>query len=131
MERSNEEIEKIMEKRINKDNNRIEYLVKQKNFDDEDNEWLSEDKFDDVKIITEYNEKMFRNEQVEQFKPIEKKKRGRKPKVLPPITPISLIASLCYIFSLFATIRAENITYEIDGNQIIVFGWIQILTDQG
>ena len=38
---------------------------------------------------------------------------------MPPITPISLIASLCYIFSLFATIRAENITYEIDGNQII------------
>jgi hypothetical protein len=65
-----------------------------------------------LKIKTEFYEKIFRDEQVEQFKPIEKK-------TLPPITHLSLIASICYIFSLFDSVSAEsNISYEIDGNEI-------------
>ena len=82
------------------------------NFDDEDNEWLSEDKFDDIKIINEYNQRIFRAEQPEQFQPIEKKKRGRKPKVKPaiiPLAPVTIIAIINYILSLLVlSVRAQD-----------------------
>lgn len=54
------EIEEILDKRKNPENDVIEYLVKWKNLSEEENEWVPEDHFDDIKKINEYNSKIHR-----------------------------------------------------------------------
>lgn len=73
------EIEHILGKRKNPDNDKIEYLlVKWKDFDEDQNEWVPTENFDDLKIINEYNEKIHRNTKVIHNSPVEPAlKRGR------------------------------------------------------
>jgi hypothetical protein len=60
------EIEAILDKRKNEDDI-IEYLVKWKNLSDDENEWVPEDHFDDVKIINDFNSKLYRNNEQEEI----------------------------------------------------------------
>ena len=57
----------------------IEYLVKWKGYDNTENEWLPTEKFDDLKMINEYNGKINENIYQEHTLPIEpqKNKKGR------------------------------------------------------
>ena len=44
-------VEKILSHRKNPDTNQKEYLVKWEGFEDDENEWLSEDAFDDFRLF--------------------------------------------------------------------------------
>ena len=74
------EVEKILNKRKNPETDQIEYLVKWKGFDHDENEWVPTENFDELKIINEYNEKIHRDENVVHNSPVEpvvKRGRGR------------------------------------------------------
>ena len=78
------EIEKILDKR--KINDRNEYLVKWKNQSVEENEWVPEDHFDDMKIINDYNNSKYQELQLneEYNSPIEKQnQRCLRPRTNP------------------------------------------------
>ena len=95
------EIEKILNKRKNDENDKIEYLVKWKYLDESENEWVPEDHFDEFKLINEYNAKIHRDENVEHNSPIEqpiKRGRGRPRRVMPLL---SIIISLLLITTSF------------------------------
>ncbi len=50
-QRKKVEIEAILGKRKNVNNNKIKYQVKWKDFDDSHNEWVDEDLFDEFKLL--------------------------------------------------------------------------------
>ena len=72
------EIEKIMGKRLNKTANKVEYLVRWKGLEEEEDQWVAEELFDELKIINEFNEQL-NNEEIGQAKSkVAAKKRGPK-----------------------------------------------------
>ena len=91
------EIHSILDKRKNEQTNKIEYLVRWKELDESENEWVPEDHFDEFKLINEFNAKIHRDLTIEHNSPIEKTKRGRgRPKrVLPMLTIIINFIFLC------------------------------------
>ena len=92
------EIHSILDKRKNEQTNKIEYLVRWKELDESENEWVPEDHFDEFKLINEFNAKIHRDLTIEHNSPIEKTKRGRgRPKrVLPMLT---IIINFIFLFS--------------------------------
>ena len=66
------EIEKIIDSRNNK--GKLQFLVKWKNYSDEENEWIGEEMFDTVEIIDEYFKRIHRKDQEvkEHTAPVEK-----------------------------------------------------------
>ena len=74
------EIEKIIDSRNNK--GKLQFLVKWKNYSDEENEWIGEEMFDTVEIIDEYFKRIHRKDQEgkEHTAPVETAKRGRPKK---------------------------------------------------
>ena len=107
LEMESVEIEKILNKRKNNDTNKMEYLVKWKNLDETENEWVPEDHFVELKLINEYNAKIHRDMTMEHTSPIEQPKRrgrGRPKRVIPLMTILNLF--------LFIVICSANNEYE-------------------
>lgn len=99
------EIEKILDDRINKETNQIEYLIKWKDYPDDENSWISVDMFDDLKMVNQYNQN--KNKQSNEVtSPIEPTRRrvGR-----PRRQNINLFMSVMFSF-LFCLTSAENNT---------------------
>ena len=94
------EVEEILGKRKNNETNLIEYLVKWKEFDETHNEWLSEDKFDDVEIINEYNSRMHRVQEIEQTRPVEQPRRAGRRKRLDVSNSLLIILIFFYLIGL-------------------------------
>ena len=77
---NSQEVERILDKRKNRKTDTIEYLIKWKDFDDSENEWISEELFDGVELINSYNNTIHRKDQAEFTSPVEKPKKKRGPK---------------------------------------------------
>ena len=110
-EKESVEIEAILNKRVNKENDRIEYLVKWKDLDETENEWVSEDLFDEFKMINEYNQKIHRDLNKEFNSPIEKattKKAGKKSNRGRPPKVISILSIICFFFIICASANDNN-----------------------
>ncbi len=72
------EVEKILEKRKNESTDKIEYLVKWKDLDNNENQWVPEENFDELQIVNDFNQRINSAPTEEQNSPIEpKRKRGR------------------------------------------------------
>ena len=96
------EIEKILDKRKNSGNQKIEYLVKWKDLNESENQWVPEENFDELKIIQDFNQNLHRDINQEHVSPIEKAaKRGRgRPKRTIPI--LTILLNLFIIITLAA-----------------------------
>ncbi|CAM5998937.1 unnamed protein product [Sphagnum balticum] len=95
------EVEKILEHRFDEKNN-VSYLVKWKDHDASENEWVTEDNFGTMEIINEYWKSIHRKDQPETTSPIEPKKRGRPPKV-------ALLGILTFFFFLLTMGQAQTV----------------------
>ena len=106
------EIEKILNKRVNNTTNKVEYLVKWVDFDDTHNEWLSEEYFDELKLINEYNKSIHRLNQPEITSPIEKPKRGRPPRSAIKVTNMLSIILISFLISSVCGI--DDFVFDVD-----------------
>ena len=104
-EKETVEVEAILDKRKNPKNDNIEYLVKWKGFDSEENEWLPVDDFDDLQFVNEFNEKIHRDLNVDITSPIIKEKRRGRPRKTNIATGLSI---LHIIFILFIRVSAST-----------------------
>ena len=104
------EIEEIIDSRNNK--GKLQFLVKWKNYSDEENEWIGEEMFDTVEIIDEYFKRIHRKDQEgkEHTAPVEKEKRGRPKKANMVKYFLSLI--FLVIFQSILTVNASMIQLE-------------------
>ena len=108
------EVEKILDKRKNDTTDKIEYLVKWKDLDDNENQWVPEDHFDELQIINEFNQRIHSAPTDEQNSPIEpKRKRGRPRK-------FNLAATLVIImmFILSAAANDEKTIKQYDSRSL-------------
>ncbi len=89
----------ILDQRKNPKTDSIEYLVKCKDFDETENEWVPEELFDSVDLFNEYNNAIHRKDQTEVTSPIEKPKKKRGPKSPSKYKGLPHVLSLlCFIF---------------------------------
>ncbi len=107
-----------------KENDIIYYLVKWKDF--EETEWIKEDEFDTIEIISEYWKEKNRKQQEEQTSPVEKRIRGR-PRTHNQLIVNSILFSIKLIILIkiigweeinkkFLLCETNGITIDIDDN---------------
>lgn len=121
------EIEKILEKRKNLETDEIEYLVKWKNFDHSENEWVPTNNFDELKMINDYNKSITKSDEKEEepTSPIEKevkRKRGR-----PRKTNVAALLTLIQLSLMIIGISAKpevKTKYDSKSNSELLLGGI-------